>query len=209
MKSRVQHLSKIRGTVVAATVGVVAATLTVGVVAWPAAGGSGSAEGTAAAVTRVDPLPSGASVTRSGKPAGHALQQLKERQRKQAARLAREARQRKARAARSASRTVDYDSNPRGIAQAMMSERYGWGAGEFSCLSALWERESSWDVHASNATSGAYGIPQALPGGKMSAYGPDWESNPVTQIQWGLAYIRDSYGTPCGAWSAFQSKGWY
>ena len=116
MKSRVQHLSKIRGTVVAATVGVVAATLTVGVVAWPAAGGSGSAEGTAAAVTRVDPLPSGASVTRSGKPAGHALQQLKERQRKQAARLAREARQRKARAARSASRTVDYDSNPRGIA---------------------------------------------------------------------------------------------
>ena len=81
MKSRVQHLSKIRGTVVAATVGVVAATVTVGVVAWPAAGGSASAEGTEAAVTRVDPLPSGAAVTRAGKPAGHALQQLKERQR--------------------------------------------------------------------------------------------------------------------------------
>ena len=126
-----------------------------------------------------------------------------------AARLARESRQHQARAARSASRTVDYDSSPRGIAQAMMSERYGWSAGEFSCLSALWERESSWDVHASNATSGAYGIPQALPGGKMSGYGSDWESNPVTQIQWGLAYIRDSYGTPCGAWSTFQSKGWY
>ena len=91
----------------------------------------------------------------------------------------------------------------------MMSERYGWGAGEFSCLSSLWERESGWDVHASNPSSGAYGIPQALPGSKMGAYGADWQDNAVTQIEWGLSYINDSYGTPCGAWSTFQSQGWY
>ena len=95
------------------------------------------------------------------------------------------------------------------IASALMAERYGWGAGEFSGLSSLWERESGWDVLASKPSSGAYGIPQALPGSKMGAYGGDWQNNAVTQIEWGLASINDSYGTPCGAWSAFQSQGWY
>jgi resuscitation-promoting factor RpfB len=90
-----------------------------------------------------------------------------------------------------------------------MAERYGWGSAQFSCLSSLWERESSWQVHAENPSSGAYGIPQALPGSKMSGYGADWRDNAVTQIEWGLSYIDQSYGTPCGAWSAWQSKGWY
>jgi hypothetical protein len=99
--------------------------------------------------------------------------------------------------------------DPRSIARSMMAERYGWGSGEFSCLDTLWEHESSWDPHSENSSSGAYGIPQALPGSKMSTYGSDWQSSPVTQIEWGLAYIRQSYASPCGAWSVWQSKGWY
>lgn len=90
----------------------------------------------------------------------------------------------------------------------MMSARYGWGAGEFSCVSSLWGKESGWNVHAANP-SGAYGIPQALPGSKMSTVGADWRDNPATQIAWGLSYIDSTYGTPCAAWSAFQDKGWY
>ena len=90
----------------------------------------------------------------------------------------------------------------------MMSSRYGWDAGQFSCLNSLWNRESGWNAHAANP-SGAYGIPQALPGSKMSTMGADWRDNPATQIAWGLSYVKSTYGTPCGAWSAFQSKGWY
>jgi hypothetical protein len=90
----------------------------------------------------------------------------------------------------------------------MMSSRYGWDGGQFSCLDSLWNRESGWNVHAANP-SGAYGIPQALPGSKMSTAGADWQDNPATQIAWGLSYVKSTYGTPCGAWSAFQSKGWY
>jgi hypothetical protein len=189
----------------AATAAAVAVGVT-GLTAWPAEGEPQTME---AAVTRIGPLPAGAEVTRGHEPAGQVLDQVKERQRRQAAKAAREARERRAAASRSASRTVSYDGDPRSIARSMMAERYGWGAGEYSCLSTLWEHESGWQVHAANPTSGAYGIPQALPGSKMSAYGADWQDNPVTQIEWGLAYIRQSYATPCGAWSAFQSKGWY
>ena len=206
---RVKHRSRkapIRGTAVAAAVAAAATALTLGIAAWPAEGEPQTAE---IAVTRVGPLPDGASVTRSGRPAGQVLAQLKERQRRQAAAAAREAQQRRDRAARSASRSVSYDGDPQRLAASMMAERYGWGAGEFSCLSSLWERESSWEVHASNPSSGAYGIPQALPGSKMSAYGADWQDNAVTQIEWGLAYINQSYGSPCGAWSTVQSQGWY
>jgi hypothetical protein len=85
----------------------------------------------------------------------------------------------------------------------------GWGEGEFSCLVSLWNKESGWNVYASNASSGAYGIPQALPGNKMASAGSDWATNPATQIQWGLGYISGRYGTPCGAWGHSQSVGWY
>ncbi|MDR0365408.1 MAG: ubiquitin-like domain-containing protein [Bifidobacteriaceae bacterium] len=100
-------------------------------------------------------------------------------------------------------------SSAQGIARQMMADSYGWGDGEFSCLVNLWNRESGWRVNAANSSSGAYGIPQALPGSKMSSAGADWKTNPATQIKWGLGYIKGRYGTPCGAWSAFQSKGWY
>jgi len=93
------------------------------------------------------------------------------------------------------------------IAYDMVIAR-GWDDSQFNCLVSLWNRESGWRTNAANA-SGAYGIPQALPGSKMSSAGADWQTNPATQITWGLGYISGRYGTPCGAWSSFQSKGWY
>ncbi|MFB7891321.1 lytic transglycosylase domain-containing protein [Microbacterium sp. NPDC056044] len=85
----------------------------------------------------------------------------------------------------------------------------GWGDDQFACLVALWKKESGWRVNAYNAGSGAYGIPQALPGSKMASAGADWETNPATQIAWGLGYIGGRYGTPCGAWDHSQRTGWY
>ena len=85
----------------------------------------------------------------------------------------------------------------------------GWGDDQYSCLYNLWQRESNWNVYAQNRSSGAYGIPQALPGSKMATAGADWQTNPVTQISWGLGYIAGRYGTPCGAWGHSQSVGWY
>jgi hypothetical protein len=79
---------------------------------------------------------------------------------------------------------------------------------QYSCLFAMWMRESGWRVTAANA-SGAYGIPQALPGSKMATAGPNWQTNATTQIKWGLGYIKGRYGTPCGAWAFWQNNGWY
>ncbi|WP_366180499.1 G5 domain-containing protein [Actinomyces timonensis] len=93
-------------------------------------------------------------------------------------------------------------------ARSMMSA-YGWGESEFSCLVSLWNRESGWNYQARNASSGAYGIPQALPGGKMASAGSDWATNPATQIKWGLGYIQGRYGSPCGAWAHSERTGWY
>ena len=84
------------------------------------------------------------------------------------------------------------------IARSMLSS-YGWGDEQFSCLVNLWTRESRWNYQAQNSSSGAYGIPQALPGSKMASAGSDWASNPATQITWGLGYISGRYGSPCGA----------
>jgi hypothetical protein len=71
---------------------------------------------------------------------------------------------------------------------------------QWPCLYDLWQQESGWNVYADNTSSGAYGIPQSLPGDKMAAAGADWETDPTTQIKWGLGYIQSVYGTPCGAW---------
>jgi hypothetical protein len=76
--------------------------------------------------------------------------------------------------------------------------QHGWSEAQFSCLDQLWTRESDWQVSAHNS-SGAYGIPQALPASKMALMGSDWRTNPITQIRWGLYYIADAYGTPCAA----------
>lgn len=95
-----------------------------------------------------------------------------------------------------------------GIAWAML-QSMGWGQDQFNCLVALWNRESGWNVYAHNASSGAYGIPQALPGEKMASAGADWATNPATQISWGLSYIAGRYETPCGAWAMSEEQGWY
>jgi hypothetical protein len=97
---------------------------------------------------------------------------------------------------------------PQQIAMAMLPS-FGWPSSEFSCLNSLWQRESGWNPYASNPSSGAYGIPQALPGSKMASAGPDWQSDAATQIRWGLGYIRSDYGSPCGAWGHESSYGWY
>ena len=114
--------------------------------------------------------------------------------------------------ASSAAWTPPFVSPDPGTAQAVaysMVQARGWGDDEFACLVALWSKESGWRVNAYNSGSGAYGIPQALPGSKMASAGADWETNPATQIAWGLGYITGRYSTPCGAWAHSQSSGWY
>ncbi|WP_258368714.1 MULTISPECIES: hypothetical protein [unclassified Curtobacterium] len=88
---------------------------------------------------------------------------------------------------------------------------YGWGSDQFSCLVSLWTQESGWRANALNVSSGAYGIPQALPASKMATAGADWRTNQDTQINWGLAYIKDAYGSPCAAWNHEMSENphWY
>jgi hypothetical protein len=101
---------------------------------------------------------------------------------------------------------------PAGSAQqiaAGMLGSFGWSSGQFSCLVSLWNVESGWNVTATNPSSGAYGIPQALPGDKMASAGADWQTSAATQIRWGLGYIKSVYGSPCGAWSHEQADGWY
>jgi hypothetical protein len=85
----------------------------------------------------------------------------------------------------------------------------GWNIDQMPCLDNLWTKESHWNVTAVNSGSGAYGIPQALPGDKMAAYGADWQTNPAPQIKWGLAYIKSRYGSPCSAWAHSQQYNWY
>ena len=80
---------------------------------------------------------------------------------------------------------------------------------QWPCLYDLWEQESTWNVYAENASSGAYGIPQSLPGDKMASAGPDWQTDAATQIEWGLGYIKQVYGTPCAAWQNEVDYGYY
>ena len=100
------------------------------------------------------------------------------------------------------------DQDPEAIAEALLP-KFGFDSSQMSCLIPLWMGESGWRVTAENASSGAYGIPQALPGSKMASAGPDWQTSAATQIEWGLGYIHDRYGSPCGAWGFKQSHGWY
>jgi hypothetical protein len=97
----------------------------------------------------------------------------------------------------------------RATAAAIAADQYGWGSGEFECLSSLWEKESGWNYQAYNEDGGATGIPQSLPGDKMATFGADWATNATTQIRWGLDYIQRAYGSPCAAWGHSQSVNWY
>ncbi|MGW7051354.1 aggregation-promoting factor C-terminal-like domain-containing protein [Streptomyces sp. NPDC054887] len=95
-------------------------------------------------------------------------------------------------------------ASPQAVARQMIPD-----AAQFSCFDRIVEHESGWNPQASNASSGAYGLVQALPATKMSSAGADWKTNPATQIEWGLDYMNDRYGSPCGAWDFWQSNGWY
>nr|WP_269779338.1 hypothetical protein [Propioniciclava soli] len=100
-------------------------------------------------------------------------------------------------------------TEPKEIARQIAANSYGWGEDQFTCYNNIIMRESMWDTFADNPTSSAYGIPQALPGSKMASEGADWETNPATQIKWGLKYVKERFGTPCSAWSFKQANGWY
>lgn len=101
-------------------------------------------------------------------------------------------------------------ADPKPYAIELMRE-YGWDDSQWGCLEQLWVGESDWDWNATNSSSGAYGIPQSLPADKMASHGSDWKTNPITQIDWGLNYIKLSYGSPCGALNFWnnQSPHWY
>lgn len=118
-----------------------------------------------------------------------------------------EANSREERASRDAERKK-LEGTPKEVALNLLPD-HGWGESQFTCLEKLWNKESRWKVNADNPSSSAYGIPQALPGNRMAAYGSDWRTNPVTQIKWGLDYIENTYGSPCSAWGHSQAKGWY
>lgn len=97
---------------------------------------------------------------------------------------------------------VSYGS-PQAIAKSLMS------ASDFGCFNYIITRESGWDVYATNPSSGAYGLPQALPGWKMASAGADWRTNPLTQIRWAIGYMRGSYGSICGAAAFWANHHWY
>ncbi|MFM8869798.1 MAG: transglycosylase SLT domain-containing protein [Candidatus Nanopelagicus sp.] len=111
-----------------------------------------------------------------------------------------------------AARQVDLARQAEGaksIAQELIAANYTWSAKQFTCLDQLWTKESNWNYKARNRVTGAHGLPQALPATKMEIVGTDWRTNPVTQITWGLKYIKERYNTPCAAWSKFKRSNWY
>ncbi|WP_326610575.1 lytic transglycosylase domain-containing protein [Streptomyces scopuliridis] len=95
------------------------------------------------------------------------------------------------------------------VAEVKAMARQMVPADQFQCFSNIVNHESTWNYRAQNASSGAYGLVQALPGSKMSSAGADWQTNPATQIKWGLNYMDGRYGSPCGAWSFWQANNWY
>ena len=145
-----------------------------------------------AAIARAEKVRKAAAAARAAR-----IERARQAAAAKAARAAQQAAERRdaaARAARSQARTAlaaRASADPRSVARAMLGD-FGWGEGQFGCLDSLWMKESGWNTSASNGSSGAYGIPQSLPGSKMASAGPDWQSNPATQIKWGLGYIQDA-----------------
>jgi membrane protein involved in colicin uptake len=122
------------------------------------------------------------------------------------ARAAAERRAKAAEAARAARGGTPAQNRALGM---RMCADHGWSASQCADLGRLWDRESGWSSRAHNGSSGAHGIPQALPGSKMASHGSDWATSARTQIAWGLDYIADVYGNPSNAWAHSQRTGWY
>lgn len=97
----------------------------------------------------------------------------------------------------------------RWFAELYVKRVYGWNKYNWKCLDKLWQMESGWNELAKNRRTGAYGIPQALPGNKMAAMGRNWKNNPEVQIKWGASYIKSRYKSPCKALAFMERRGWY
>ncbi|MBW8730511.1 MAG: lytic transglycosylase domain-containing protein [Terrabacter sp.] len=140
--------------------------------------------------------------------------ELEAKKKKEAAKQAELAREQAAKAERAKERQRAIDNakdDPQAAARVLMAD-HGWTSdAQYNCLVNLWTGESDWRWFAENPSSGAYGIPQSLPARKMSQFGADYRTNPLTQIKWGLWYIEMSYGNPCNAWSTWQARSphWY
>ncbi len=112
-------------------------------------------------------------------------------------------------AAQAASRSAERgDIVPTGDLQQLARSIIGSDS-QFACFSNIITRESGWNIHATNPSSGAYGLAQALPGSKMASAGSDWRNNPETQIKWAIGYMNERYGGICAAWSYWQAHGNY
>ena len=142
-----------------------------------------------------------------GMAASHEAALAAEKKRAEAKRQAEEPRRAEQKAARARAAKGGSPAQNRALGMQMCADR-GWSSSQCSDLGRLWQKESGWNHRAHNS-SGAHGIPQALPGSKMSSAGPNWEDNAETQIRWGLGYIKGRYGSACAAWSYKQGAGWY
>ncbi len=233
---RVSRIS-VRGFAVASATAVTTVGAVVGVAAGSDQGSVGNTEATAADATIAD-IPAGqqaqvqtASLTQQAdeqstqadaaalksaqesarKAAAQTAQEKKEAAEKAKAEKAAKEREEKLAASRSSARDAG-DFTVKGsytVAETQAIARQMIPGEQFQCFSNIVDHESSWNYQASNASSGAYGLVQALPGSKMSSAGSDWQTNPATQIKWGLNYMNDRYGSPCGAWSFWQANNWY
>ncbi|MFE5186886.1 transglycosylase SLT domain-containing protein [Streptomyces sp. NPDC056628] len=127
-----------------------------------------------------------------------------------AEKAAKEAKEREAAEAKASRSSADFPvQGSYTVAQIQAMARQMVPADQFQCFSNIVDHESSWNYQAVNPSSGAYGLFQALPGSKMSSVGADWQTNPATQIKWGLNYMNSRYDSPCGAWSFWQANHWY
>ena len=165
---------------------------------------------TADRVSRTDVRPQVTAARLAQAAADRRAKALAEERAERAARQRKLERQQEKREARI--RRLGYEpgtSEPREIARQIMKNKFDWGAAEFRCFDKLIKSESQWQVDATNPSSGAYGIPQSLPGSKMASVADDWRTNPATQIIWGLGYVEDRYGSPCSAWGFKQGHNWY
>ncbi|MEU9900106.1 transglycosylase SLT domain-containing protein [Streptomyces phaeochromogenes] len=234
--NRVSRIS-VRGFAVASATAVTAVGAVTGVASGSTASSSDDAEATAAGATLLADIPAGAqaqvqtaSLTQQADSQAIAAdatakKDAEESARKQAAKDAvakqkaaekaeQEAKERKdALKAASRSATRDASSFPTkssySVAEIQAMARSIVPADQFQCFSTIVDHESSWNYQADNPTSDAYGLMQALPGSKMSSAGADWATNPATQIKWGLGYMNDRYGSPCGAWDFWQANNYY
>jgi len=234
--NRVSRIS-VRGFAVASATAVTAVGAVTGVASGSTASSSDDAEATAAGATLLADIPAGAqaqvqtaSLTQQADSQAIAAdatakKDAEESARKQAAKDAvtkqkaaekaeQEAKERKE-ALKVASRSATRDSasfptkSSYSVAEIQAMARQIVPADQFQCFSTIVDHESSWNYQADNPTSDAYGLMQALPGSKMSSAGADWATNPATQIKWGLGYMNDRYGSPCGAWDFWQANNYY